>query len=82
MGVITGIAVLMLYVVSLKPTFDYVSFMKVEKTAYLKIRFDHLYSIYLLFAVAVIVRYAWILWGLLRGREPAAPPSDGVSSGL
>ena len=32
--------------------------MKVEKTAYLKIRFDWLFSIYVVFAVAVLVRYA------------------------
>ena len=47
--------------------------MKVEKTAYLKIRFDWLFSIYVVFAVAVIVRYVWILSRLLRGKEPAAP---------
>ena len=82
MGVITGIAILVLYVVSFKPALDYVNFMKVEKTAYLKIRFDHLYSIYLLFAVAVVVRYAWILRRLLRGEEPEAPAPDSVSSGL
>jgi hypothetical protein len=56
--------------------------MKVEKTAYLKIRFDHLYSIFILFAVATIVRYAAILWQLLRGRPRAAPDSDTLSSGL
>ena len=32
---------------------DYVTFMKVEKTAYLKIRFDWLFSIYVVFVVAV-----------------------------
>ena len=36
----------------------YVTFMKVEKTSYLKIRMDWLFSIYLIFLVAVIVRYA------------------------
>jgi TRAP-type C4-dicarboxylate transport system permease small subunit len=82
MGVISAVAILVLYVVSLRPTLDYVRFMKVEKTAYLKIRFDHLYSIYILFAAAVVVRYAWILWRLLRGEEPAGPDSDAVSSGL
>jgi TRAP-type C4-dicarboxylate transport system permease small subunit len=82
MGVITGLAIVLLYVLSLEPTLDYVRFMKVEKTAYLKIRFDHLYSVYLLFVVAVVVRYAWILWRLLRGEEPAAPDSDTVSPGL
>jgi TRAP-type C4-dicarboxylate transport system permease small subunit len=82
MGVITGIATLALYVISFKPTLDYVAFMKVEKTAYLKIRFDRLYSIYVLFAAAIIVRYAWILWNLARGKEQAAPAPDTVSSGL
>ena len=82
MGVITGISILVLYVVSFKPTLDYVSFMKVEKTAYLKIRFDHLYSVYILFAAAIIVRYTWIVWRLLAGREQAAPDPDSVSSGL
>ena len=60
---------------SFKPTLDYVTFMKVEKTAYLKIRFDRLYSIYILFAVAIIVRYAWILWrpGARQGAGRAGP---------
>ena len=82
MGIITGSAIVVLYVVSFKPALDYVSFMKVQKTAYLKIRFDYLYFIYLLFAAATIARYAWILWHLLRGGEPVAPDSDTVSSGL
>ena len=82
MGVITGIAILVLYVMSFKPSLDYVTFMKVEKTAYLKIRFDRLYSIYVLFAAAIIVRYAWILWDLARGKALAAPDPDKVSSGL
>jgi C4-dicarboxylate transporter, DctQ subunit len=82
MGVITGIAILVLYIVSFKPALDYVSFMKVEKTAYLKIRFDRLYFVYILFAAAIVARYAWILWHLLGGEEPAAPDPDTVSSGL
>src|SRR5438876_8176416 len=40
MGIITGVAIVVLYAASLRATFDYVSFMKVQKTAYLKIRFD------------------------------------------
>ena len=51
---------------------DYVTFMKVQSTAYLKIRFDWLFSIYVIFAVAVLVRYVWILWWALRGRGPEA----------
>jgi hypothetical protein len=56
--------------------------MKVEKTSYLKIPFDWLFSIYLLFAIAVIVRYLWILSHLLRGKEPDADDPTKASSGL
>ena len=82
MGIITGVAIVVLYAASLPATFDYISFMKVQKTAYLKIRFDWLFSIYLLFAVAIITRYAWILWHLLRSKDPEPPDSNTVSSGL
>jgi len=71
-----------LYGASLPATFAYVTFMKVEKTSYLKIRFDWLFSIYVLFAVAIIVRYLWILSYLLRGRDPEAVDLSKVSSGL
>jgi hypothetical protein len=56
--------------------------MKVERTAYLKIRFDYLFSIYVLFVGAVIVRYLWILSRLLRGKDPAGADSPAASSGL
>src|SRR5258707_241352 len=69
-GIITGVSIVILYGISLPATVAYVSFMKVEKASYLKIRFDWLYSIYVIFAVAVIVRYLWLLSHLLRGKEP------------
>jgi len=81
-GIITGVSIVALYAASLPGTVSYVSFMKVEKTSYLKIRFDYLFSIYVLFAVAVIVRYLWILSHLLRGKDPEALDSTTVSSGL
>jgi TRAP-type C4-dicarboxylate transport system permease small subunit len=82
MGMVTAVAIVVLYVVSLKATFDYVSFMKVQKTAYFKIRFDWLFSIYLLFVTAVVVRYLWILWRLIRGGDTAPSNPDAVHSGL
>lgn len=82
MGLITALALVVLYGLSLKPSFDYVAFMKVEKSSYLKVRMDWLFSIYIVFVVAVIVRYLWILWQLVRGRDPGAPDSTQASSGL
>jgi TRAP-type C4-dicarboxylate transport system permease small subunit len=78
----TGVAIVALYAVSLPATVDYVRFMKVERTAYLKIRFDHLFSIYVIFVVAVLVRYVWILSRALRGKDPAGADSTAAGSGL
>ena len=82
MGIITALGLVILYGLSLKPSFDYVAFMKVEKSSYLKIRMDWLFSIYVLFLVAMIVRYLWLLSRLLRGKDPGAPDSTQASSGL
>ena len=82
MGIVTALALVILYGVSLKPSFDYVAFMKVEKSSYLKIRMDWLFSIYVFFLIAVIGRYLWLLTRLLRGKDPGAPDSTQASSGL
>lgn len=75
-GIVTAVAVIVLFGMSLPAAYSYVSFMKVESTSYMKVRFDWLFSIYLIFSVAVIARYLWGLIWLLRGRDPAAaePP--------
>lgn len=66
MAAVTALALLGLYLFSLPAVVDYVTFMKVQKTAYMKIRFDYLFSIYLIFVAAVICRYLWILWKALQ----------------
>jgi C4-dicarboxylate transporter, DctQ subunit len=82
MGIIAGISIVILYAASLPATVKYVGFMKVERSSYLHIRFDILYSIYVFFLVAVIIRYVRILWRLLRGKDPEAPDSTAAGSGL
>ena len=82
MGIVTGVALVALYGASLPATYNYVAFMKVEKSSYLKIRMDWLFSIYLVFVVAIIARYLWILSHLLRGKEPEDSDPAKASSGL
>jgi TRAP-type C4-dicarboxylate transport system permease small subunit len=69
---VTGTVVVGVFGWSLPAVYDYVTFMKVERSAYLGIRFDLLFSIYLVFAVAMIIRHAWIVWRSLTGRKRAA----------
>ena len=81
-GIIFALAIVILYGASLKASISYVSFMKVERSSYLKIRMDWLFSIYVIFLIAVIARYLWLLSRLARGKDPEAPDSTAVSSGL
>ena len=73
---VSALVLIALYGWSLPAVVDYVAFMKVEHTAYLKIRFDWLYSIYVVFAVAVIVRYLWLAWSALTGTSVRRIRSD------
>lgn len=68
--IITGVAVIVLFAIALPAVVAYVTFLKVERSAYLGIRLDYLYSIYILFSIGVIVRYAALTWRAIRGHAP------------
>jgi TRAP-type C4-dicarboxylate transport system permease small subunit len=82
LGIVAAAALVILYAASLPASYKYVAFMQVEKSSYLKIRMDWLFSIYLIFLVAILVRYLWILSQLLRGREPEQGDPTKSSSAL
>lgn len=71
-SIVTGLVLIALYGWSLPAVYSYVSFMKVEKTASLGIRLDILYSIYVIFAGAVVIRYVWLVWRGLTGHTPVS----------
>ncbi len=70
MFLIFAAALVVLYGISLPAVVDYVTFMKVQKTAYMHLRFDWVFSIYVVFVVAIIARYIWLSWQVLRGSAP------------
>jgi TRAP-type C4-dicarboxylate transport system permease small subunit len=82
MCIITAVALVTLYLVSFPAVFDYVTFMKVEKTGYLKIRFDWLFSIYIVFVIATVIRYIWLAWQAVRGVAPDNFDPTKASSGV
>jgi len=79
---VVAIATVVLFGMALPATIKYVAFMKVESTSYLKIRLDLLYSVYVVFAVAVIVRYVWAIGSALRGEAMEEVDITKTSSGL
>jgi len=82
MALVAGLSLIGLYVISLPAVLDYVTFMKVQSTAYLKIRFDILYSIYIVFVLAVLARYVWLVREAIRGKAPAGFDPEKASSGI
>jgi TRAP-type C4-dicarboxylate transport system permease small subunit len=82
MAIVAAVSVVGLYLLSFPAVFDYVTFMKVQRTAYLKIRFDYLFAAYLVFAVASIIRYLWLGWQAIAGDGPDAPDPTKASSGV
>lgn len=67
--ILAGLAIVAAFVISLPAVYDYVSFYKIKKSATLRWRLNYVYSIYLVFSAAIILRYGWRIVGALRGRE-------------
>jgi TRAP-type C4-dicarboxylate transport system permease small subunit len=73
-ALISALAIIAGFVSAFPATYDFISFMSIESSSSLGIRLDHVFAAYLLFAVAVIVRYALRTIRLVRGM-PVDPPA-------
>jgi C4-dicarboxylate transporter DctQ subunit len=74
--VITGLTLVFFYIVSLPAAYKYVSFMKVERSAYLHVPINWLYCVFIIFSVACIARYIWLTYRAIRGeRSPQTDPA-------
>jgi C4-dicarboxylate transporter DctQ subunit len=78
--VLSGLALISLYGISLPAAYEFVSFMKVERSTYLRVPIVYLYSIYLIFSIASIVRYSWLVWKAMRG-DPVGPAAASGQEG-
>jgi len=67
----SSIAFVVLLLMSLPASWSYVAFMKREHTAYLHLRLDAMYSIYVIFVLACIVKQARIALRAVTGRDRA-----------
>lgn len=68
--VATSCALVILFTVSLPAVIDYVTFMGVERASYIDVRLDYLFSVYVIFAGAAIIRHLWLCWRAIRGEVP------------
>ena len=70
-ALVSAVAIVAGLVAALPATLDYITFYKIKKSATLRIRLDVVFSIYGIFAVAIIVRYALRAIAFARGADPA-----------
>ena len=74
---VSGLVLIVLYGISLPGAYSYVSFMRVERSAYLQVPISWLYSVCVIFAVACVGRYCWLVYQAVRGaRSPATDPAQ------
>ncbi|MFQ5623641.1 MAG: TRAP transporter small permease [Paracoccaceae bacterium] len=67
-ALIASFSMIAAFASSLPATVDFVSFMKIEKTSLLKVPFDMVFSVYVIFSVAIIIRYGFRIVAQFRDR--------------
>jgi len=70
MDVVAGLTCAGIFLWSLPNVWGYVTFMKIEKTAYMRIPFNYVFSIYIPFAIAISIRCLINVWQAIRGTHP------------
>jgi hypothetical protein len=70
-ALVSALAIVAGLAAALPATLDYITFYKIKKSATLRIRLDYVFSVYAVFAVAVIARYALRALAFIRGADPA-----------
>jgi len=78
MAGLSAAAIIACMVAALPGTWDFVSFLKIKKSASLRIPLFYIFSIYLVFMAATIAAYGWRLWKIIRSED--ALNEEGVAS--
>ena len=69
-ALVSAIAISIAMAISIYPTWDYIDFMQIQKSASLKIPFKTTFSVYMIFVIAVALSYSWRSWLLMKGTDP------------
>ncbi len=75
--IFTGLTCALIFAWTLPDVWDYVSFMSIERSAYMRIPMNWLFSIYIPFHVAVIFRMLLVAWRGATMRYPSGPSENG-----
>lgn len=77
-AIISAAAIVIGLVASAPASWDYISFLYIKKSATLHIRLNYVFSVYMIFLIAVVIRYGFRIPHLLRDGAPEDHPEDQV----
>jgi len=80
-ALISVIAIVLAFAISLPANIDFVTFMRIERSGSLGIRLDYIFCVYVIFAVAILVRYGLYTVRIARGADPDVVMSEDSGSG-
>ena len=69
-ALISAASIAVALALSILPTWDWIDFLKIKRSATLGVPMRTIYSIYALFLVAIVIRYAWVFVDVLRRGPP------------
>lgn len=69
-ALISAASIVVALALSLPPTWDWIDFLKIKKSPTLEVPMRTVYSVYALFLVVVVARYAWAFIQVLRRGPP------------
>ncbi|MBT9386209.1 TRAP transporter small permease subunit [Pseudooceanicola sp. CBS1P-1] len=70
LDVVAGLVTAAIFAWTLPKAWDYVTFMDIERTAYMRLPFSWVFAIYMPFHIAVIIRMLLVAWNGLTGGAP------------
>ncbi len=69
-ALVSALAISAGFLAALPATWSYISFYQIKRSSVLGIRLDVVFSVYAIFAVMIVLRYAWRAFLLARGSDP------------
>lgn len=78
-AMLSALAIAVALGVSFWPTWDYIDFLKIKKSATLDVSMRTIFSVYGLFLIVVALRYGWRFVRLLRHGLPEDAPEAGAN---
>lgn len=68
-SLICAVAIVVAFVAAYLPTWDYVDFYKIKRSATLRIPLNYVFVIYMVFMTMIILRYGRMIVDFLRGKD-------------